>query len=172
LSTKAWKGRFHLTENANSSEITQEDLQDSNLTYKAELIQWWRDTALSMYAAGKTMSAIADTLKVDISTISGDLLYLRKQVRDTQADYLEKEIPFRHKLRAANIDKAISEYWKLYETESDGRAKKALLDSITDALLKQAAIDGDPLSIERALKAVARLKRQMSTQEQEVTPRA
>jgi hypothetical protein len=121
-----------------------------------------------MYAAGKTMTEIAETLKVDISTISRDIGFIREESRSKQAEYIDRELPFRHRLRVANMDRAITEMWELYEQEHDSRAKKALLDSITDTLLKQAAIDGDPLAIENAIKVVSSIKNRLEPKEETI----
>src|SRR5689334_16744210 len=98
------------TENANTPLDEHEDTQNSRVSLQGrrELIQWRRAQALSYYAAGKTMSQIADILKVDISTISRDIAYLREECMQKQAEYIEAELPFRHKLRVTNMDKAIS----------------------------------------------------------------
>ncbi len=154
-----------MSDNANPSIADNAENQESKSPLQA-LIEWRRAQALTMYAAGKTMTAIAEKLQVDISTISRDIAYLRQEAKEKQAEYIE-DLPFRHKMRSANMDKAIAELWQLYENETDRKAKKALLDSITDALLKQAALDGDPLSIERALRAVSRIKKLKEKQEQE-----
>lgn len=147
-----------MSEPANHPQPENRETQESRLSYKPSLIQWRRDTVLSMYATGKTMTAIAEVLKVDISTVSRDIAYMREQAKEKLTEYFE-DLPFRQKLRAANIDKAIAELWTLYENETDTRTKKGILDSITEALIKQAAIDGDPLAIDRALKTVAKIRK-------------
>lgn len=134
---------------------------------KQDLITWRRTQALTMYAAGKTMTEIAEVLKVDVSTISRDIAYIRQESKERQSEYIESELPFRHALRVANMDKTVKELWRLYEKEQDSKGKKAILDSITDALIKQAAIDGDPIAIEKALKAVAKMRRMMSLEQEQ-----
>lgn len=131
------------------------------------LLEWRRTQVIDYLAQGKRQTEIATVLKVDASTISRDVKFLRQEARDKQADYLENEIPFRHRLRVANIDRAITELWVLFEKETDNKAKKAILDSITDALIKQAAIDGDPTAIERAIRTVAKLRKTIQEQQQE-----
>lgn len=131
------------------------------------LLEWRRTQVIDYLAQGKRQTEIATVLKVDASTISRDVKFLRQEARDKQADYLENEIPFRHRLRVANMDRAITELWVLFEKETDNKAKKAILDSITDALIKQAAIDGDPTAIERAIRTVAKLRKTIQEQQQE-----
>ena len=113
------------------------------------------------------MTEIAVTLKLDTSTVSRDIKLIREEAKLKQAEYIESELPFRHKLRAAAMDKAIKELWQLFYKENDSRAKKAILDSITEALLKQAAIDGDPLAIEKAIKLTASLQKKIPDKESE-----
>ncbi len=112
-----------------------------------------------MYASGKSMREISRILKLDLGTVSDDIRLIRRQAQEEQAEYIEKELPFRHKLRTAAIDKALRELWTLCEKESSSRDKKAILDSIAEALIKQAAIDGDPMAIMEAIKAVTRLRK-------------
>jgi hypothetical protein len=110
------------------------------------------------------MTQIAEILRVDVSTVSRDIAFLRKQAKEKQGEYIDN-LPFRHKLRAANIDRVITELWKLHEDEKDSRTRKTILDSLTDAIIKQAAIDGDPLAIDRALKAVVKIKQAVKEKE-------
>lgn len=123
------------------------------------LLEWRRTQVIDYLAQGKRQSEIATILKVDPSTVSRDVKLLRQEAKDKQTEYLENEIPFRHRLRVASMDRAIAELWALLDKESDSKGKKAILDSITDALIKQAAIDGDPVAIERALRTVAKLRK-------------
>lgn len=120
-----------------------------------------------MFASGKTMTQIADAFKIDISTVSRDIEQVRQEAKQKHADFIEQEIPFRHKLRTAGMDKAIKELWALFHSEKDGRTKKGILDSITDAYIKQAAIDGDPMAIQRALTQIARVKKALQEREEE-----
>ncbi|MGI0016478.1 MAG: helix-turn-helix domain-containing protein, partial [Nitrososphaera sp.] len=85
-----------------------DEIQGSNLSLqsKQDLISWRRAQALTMYAAGKTMTEIAEVLKVDVSTISRDIAYIRQESKERQSEYIESELPFRHALRVANMDKA------------------------------------------------------------------
>lgn len=134
-----------------------------------QLLEWRRVQVIDYLAQGKRQSEIATILKVDPSTISRDYKFLRQEAKDKQAEYLENEIPFRHRLRVASMDKAIAELWALLEKETDNKGKKAILDSITDALIKQAAIDGDPIAIERAIRTVAKLRKTIQEQREQET---
>jgi hypothetical protein len=64
------------------------------------------------------------------------------------------------------MDKAIAEFWALLERETDNKGKKAILDCITDALIKQAALGGNPIAIERAIRTVAKLRKTIQGQQQ------
>lgn len=131
-----------------------------------ELLEWRRAQELELFASGKTMTQIAEELKVDISTVSRDIEKLRQEAISKQADYIEKELPFRRKIRAAGIDRAIKELWKAYGNEKDPKLQRAFLDSITDAYLKQAAIDGDALAIKSALEKISRVRRAIKLAEE------
>lgn len=135
-------------------------MQDLKQAVQRELIEWRRAQALSMFAKGKTMTAIADYLKVDIATISRDLAYLREEAKTKNGEYIA-DLPFRHRLSITALDDALSELWTLYEQEKDVRTKKSILDSIADVVIKQQIVLGDPAQIDRALKAVARIKKQL-----------
>lgn len=129
-------------------------------------LQWRRIQELELLASGKTMTEIADTFKIDVSTVSRDIEQVRQEAKQKHAEFIEQEIPFRHKLRTAGMDKAIKELWALFHSEKDGRTKKSILDSITDAYIKQAAIDGDPMAIQRALTQIAKVRKQLEEREQ------
>lgn len=131
-----------------------------------EWLRWRRVEELEMYAAGKSMSEIAETFQLDVSTISRDIEQVRQEAKQKHAEFIEQEIPFRHKLRTAGMDRAIKELWGLFHSEKDARAKKGILDSITDAYIKQAAIDGDPMAIQRALTQIARVRKTLQEREQ------
>jgi ParB-like chromosome segregation protein Spo0J len=102
-----------MTTDANPVPAELYEIQDSNLPTqtKQHLIAWRCAQALTIYAAGKTMKEIAEILKVYISTISRDIAYIRQESREKQSEYIESELPFRHALRVANMDKAASELW-------------------------------------------------------------
>jgi hypothetical protein len=158
---------------ANPLPTELDEIQDLESATKAgekfDLIEWRRQQIITYLGMGKTQREMAELLKVHESTISLDVKYLREEAKQRHGEYIDN-LPMRHKVRVAAIDKAISELWRLYEKESDIKAKKGVLDSITDALIKQAQIDGDPAAIERALKVTARIRKQLEQQEEEQHP--
>ncbi|WP_337863827.1 hypothetical protein [Nitrososphaera sp.] len=115
---------------------------------------------MELYATGKSMTAIAAILKVDVSTISRDIAHLREEAKAKHDAYIDN-LPFEHQKSIASIDRAHSELWALYEKETDTRQKKALLDSIGEIIIKRQVLLGDPQQIDRALKLVASLKRRV-----------
>jgi hypothetical protein len=141
--------------------------EDSNRQF--DLIAWRRAQVLEHLATGKTHQQIADILHVSRPTITQDIGHIRQQIKEKQSQYLEDEIPYRHTLRTAGMDKAIKELWALFEKETDSRQKKGILDSLTDAYIKQASIDGDPVAINSALKKIARVRKRLEESTQSDT---
>lgn len=150
--------------NSTTSPTERGEIQDHTMTTKGnritvDLIEWRRAKVVELLGMGKTQRQIAELLRVHESTISLDVKYLRREAKEKMGEYLEN-LPFRHKVRMAAMDKTIAELWNLYDKETDNRLKKGILDSIKDAVLAQAQLDGDPMAIDRALKAVAKIRKQ------------
>lgn len=128
---------------------------------KQTLIDWRRSRLLNEIAKGRTLTSISEELQVSVPTLSRDLSILRRQARERQSEYIA-DLPFRHQLSIKNLDNCLSELWKLYGEEADVKMKKAIIDSITETVIKQQIILGDPAKIEDALRAVSRIKEEIS----------
>ena len=147
-----------------TTEATEQgEIQDLNVDLQPsrfDLIAWRRSRVIELLGTGKNQKQISEILQVHESTISLDIKHLREEAIAKHGEYVEN-LPMRHKVRIAAIDKAIAELWTLFEKETDSRTKKGILDSITDALLAQAQLDADPAAIDRALKATAKIHKQI-----------
>jgi hypothetical protein len=126
-----------------------------------DLIEWRRAKVVEYVAKGKSLTEIAEILKVSLPTISRDVKDLREEAKQKQQDYIDNELPFQHKLAVSNLDKIIEEAWKLYESEEDSRSKIAALNVIAEAVMKKQAVLGDPEQIEKAIRVVAQLRKQL-----------
>jgi IS30 family transposase len=124
---------------------------------KQSLKEWRRSQVLELFASGKSMTAISEALKVDISTVSRDIARMRRQAISKQSEYIEN-LPFEHLMSIASITKAHTELWRLYEKEQDAKRKREILDSIAEVVIKRQILLGDPEQIQRALKTVSRIK--------------
>lgn len=111
-----------------------------------------------MLSTGLSMTEIAEKLHVDVSTVSRDIKQMRLQARAKHGEYIDN-LPFEHTLSIASINKAHNELWALYRQTSDSRLKRAILDSIGDMVVKRQILLGDPEHINKALKAVAQIKK-------------
>jgi hypothetical protein len=130
-----------------------------------QLMAWRRGQVVTYLSMGKSQKDIADTLKVDPSVICRDIQFIKKEALEKQSEYIQN-LPFEHIKSVASIDKAHLELWRLFESEKDTRQKKAILDSIGDIVIKRQILLGDPQHIDRALKAVAKVRRQIEQQEE------
>lgn len=128
---------------------------------KRTLIEWRRSQLINEVAKGRTLTAIAQELQVSVPTLSRDLAILKREAREKQSQYIE-DLPWRHQLSIKNLDNALAEYWVLFAKETDARTKKTILDSITECVIKLQILHGDPARIEEALRAVARIKAEIT----------
>lgn len=133
---------------------------------ESSLIEWRRARIIEYLAIGKKQSEIATILKVDPATVSRDVKYLRKHAKVKHGQYIEN-LPFEHQKSLVSIDKAHAELWALFEQASDVKQRKGILDSIGEIVIKRQILLGDPEHIDRALKAVARIRKQLAEQQQE-----
>lgn len=125
---------------------------------------------------GYTIEEIVEKLKakpeVKISngTVYNDLKVKQKQIEKDFANYIEKDLPIQHNLAVTGLDKVIKEAWRLYQETSDKRAQLVALTVIADATMKKQAVLGDPAQIEKAIKTVAQIKKQIETSTKPVEP--
>ncbi|AFU58301.1 hypothetical protein Ngar_c13630 [Candidatus Nitrososphaera gargensis Ga9.2] len=128
-----------------------------------DLIEWRRSQVLSMLATGLSQTEIADMLKVAVSTVNKDIKKIRLEAKAKQQDYIDNELPFQHKLAVASLDKVLEEAWQIFRTEKAVKARLAALEIIADSTMKKQAVLGDPAQIEKAIKLVNRLRKQISS---------
>lgn len=133
---------------------------------KNDLIEWRRGETLTLYSTGMSLTAIAERLKVSVSLVSKDISLLRRRAMAKQAGYLER-LPFEHEKSIASIERAHKELWALFEESKDPKLKRSILDSIGEIIIKRQILLGDPQHIDKALQAVAKIRRQLQEQQEQ-----
>jgi hypothetical protein len=121
---------------------------------------------LELASKGLHQSDIADILKLDKSTISKDFKKLGRRAREGIRDYIEDVLPLEHKKAIVSFDEVISRGWlTVSRNQHDPRIVLMALNVISDATMKKQAVLGDPAQIEKAIRLVAKLSKQVRENE-------
>ena len=100
-------------------------------------------------------------IKISYGTVHNDLESKNYEIQANFNNYIEHEIPMQHRLAVTGLDKVLKEAWRLYLKAEDQKTALAALNVISDAILKKQSVLGDPTQIQKALMAVASLKRKL-----------
>jgi hypothetical protein len=90
---------------------------------KKDLIEWRREQVLKMRSLGSNMTDIAKTLKVDVSTISRDMAFLRVQAKENIKQYLNDRLPMEYEKCLTGLTSILEEAWNTSKNTQDNGEK-------------------------------------------------
>jgi ABC-type sugar transport system ATPase subunit len=103
------------------------------------LIDWRRGQLIELISKGKNLTQIAETLKVDVSTISRDYQYIRENANSILKNFFVEILPLEATKCLSRLTSISNEAWKMAEQadkEGDMKTKAAAL-----SLAQKAALD-------------------------------
>ena len=142
--------------------MTRDRAQNDRSQVQQNLIDWRRSQVVQLLSKGKTLTQIAETLKVDRSTVSRDYQFIRENSSDVMRKYLVETVPFEITKFLARLNSISDEAWKMVEQadkDGDTRTKfQALSLAQKAALLIVEVVAGNKNIVDEGLKYAEPLK--------------
>jgi hypothetical protein len=86
-------------------------------------INWRRTKVLELNSQGSNMSEISNMLQVDVSTVSRDLSFLKKQAKDNIHKYIDERLPVEYEKCMVGLTSILKEAWITAAKTEDKREK-------------------------------------------------
>jgi len=131
-----------LTHKNSLDNIKSEGLLDLELDKEQRL-----SLILSLHSKGLTQTEIAMKLRINQSTISRDLQFIKQESRKTLERYLDKDIPFEFMRILKGFDEMIRTIWEMVETDQITCKEKYHLLNLLDMVYTkrlQLILGGEP----------------------------
>jgi transcription initiation factor TFIIIB Brf1 subunit/transcription initiation factor TFIIB len=142
--------------------LTRDRAQNDRSQVQQNLIDWRRSQVVQLLSKGKTLTQIAEILKVDRSTVSRDYQFIRENSSDVMRKYLVETVPFEITKFLARLNSISDEAWKMVEQadkDGDTRTKfQALSLAQKAALLIVEVVAGNKNIVDEGLKYAEPLK--------------
>lgn len=108
---------------------------------------------------GKTLSYIAETLKVNDRTVDRDIRYLKNDTGVT--DWLDKKLPFEYRKGLTTYDRLASKMWDIVNDDTvDPRIRVGAGSVIANVTDRKLALIGGRETLKRTVTLITRLKEQ------------
>ena len=152
--------------------MTKDRAQNDRAQVQQNLIHWCRSQVVQLLSRGKTLTQIAEILRVDRSTITRDYHFIRENADDVMRNYLVETVPFELTKFLARLNSISDEAWKMVEKaekEGDMRTKfqalslaqKAALQ-IIDVLTNNKSLVEDAMRFSKRLKPLSSISEESS----------
>ncbi len=126
------------------------------------LVNWRRNKVVELVSKGKSLSQIADLLKVDVSTISRDWSYIQHNSEDVLEKYFTETAPLEVSKALARLTAVSNEAWAIAEQAATDKNQKLRIAALT--LAKDATLNildvlsNHKFAVEQALKFTTNLE--------------
>lgn len=129
-------------------------------------IEWRRNQVLELSSKGYTQSEIANTLQVNVSTISRDISFLRDQAKENIKKYVDERLPMEYEKCLVGITSIMKEAWNTSQKTDDNREKIQALSLAKDCYGMKLDLLTNASVIDKALEFVELKQEQKEKQEQ------
>jgi hypothetical protein len=86
-------------------------------------LEWRRAKVLELLSKGDSQSEIAKTLQVDLSIISRDVYFLRRQAKDNIKRYIDETLPEEYEKCLVGLNAITREAWNTAQSTEDKRER-------------------------------------------------
>jgi hypothetical protein len=135
-----FKGLQEMSTDIQEQEKKEQQYQEhQKKQQQQELIDWRRGQVIELISKGKNLTQIAETLKVDVSTISRDYQYIRENANSILKNFFVEIGPLEVTKCLSRLTSISNEAWKMAEQadkEGDMKTKAVAL-----SLAQKAALD-------------------------------
>jgi predicted transcriptional regulator len=135
------------------------------LTTKAEQLEWRRSKVIEMRSRGLNQIEIARELQVSKASISSDMLYLRKQAKESIKEYVTEHLPEQYQICLTALDSIIKYAFEILQTSDDNREKLQAMELFKDTHLVKLELLSNATTIGSALSYI-RNKQQQEQQKE------
>jgi hypothetical protein len=133
-----------------------------NLSIESEQSEWRRGEVIELRARGLTYAEIARELQVPKTSVAEDMLYLRKQAKESIREYVTEQLPEQYQISLrAFILKHANE---ILQTTHDNREKLQAMQLFKDTHLVKPELLSSATTIDSALSCI-RNKQQQEQQQ-------
>src|SRR6266571_8066590 len=86
-------------------------------------VEWRRAKVLELLSMGNSQTEIANTLQIDLSTISRDTSFLRQQAKNNIKKYIDERLPEEYEKCLVGLNAIVKEAWNTSQQTQDRREK-------------------------------------------------
>jgi hypothetical protein len=121
------------------------------LTIKAEQLEWRRGKVVELRARGLSYAEIALELQVPKTSIAEDMLYLRKQAKESIREYVTEHLPEQYQISLRALDTILKHAFEILQTTHDNREKLQAMGLYKDTHLVKLELLSNATTIDSAL---------------------
>jgi hypothetical protein len=133
------------------------------LNTKAEQLEWRRGKVVELRARGLSYAEIAQELQVPKTSVAEDMLYLRKQAKESIREYVTEHLPEQYQVCLTALDEIIKHAFEILESSEDNREKLQAMELFKDTHLVKLELLSNATTIDSALNYI-RSKQQVQQQ--------
>jgi orotate phosphoribosyltransferase-like protein len=104
------------------------------LTTKEQL-EWRRSKVVELRSYGLTYMEIARELQIPKSAVGEDMLYLRKQAKESIREYVTEHLPEQYQIALSALDTILKNTFVIMQKSDDNREKLAAMELFKDTHL-------------------------------------
>jgi transcriptional regulator len=121
------------------------------LSTKSEQLKWRRSKVIEMRSRGLNQVEIANELQVSKASISSDMLYLRKQAKESIKEYVTEHLPEQYQICLTALDTIIKHAFEILQNSHDNREKLQAMELFKDTHLVKLELLSNATTIDSAL---------------------
>jgi hypothetical protein len=124
------------------------------LSIKAEQLEWRRGKVIELRAVGLSYAEIARELKIPKTAVGEDMLYLRKQAKESIKEYVTEHLPEQYQICLCALDTILKNTFVILQKSQDNREKLAAMELFKDTHLVKLELLSNATTIDHALEYV------------------
>jgi hypothetical protein len=124
------------------------------LSIKAEQLEWRRGKVIELRAVGLSYAEIARELKITKTAVGEDMLYLRKQAKESIKEYVTEHLPEQYQICLCALDTILKNTFVILQKSQDNREKLAAMELFKDTHLVKLELLSNATTIDHALEYV------------------
>jgi len=105
------------------------------LTIKAEQLEWRRSKVVELGARGLSYAEIVQELQVPKTSVAEDMLYLRKQAKESIREYVTEHLPEQYQISLRALDTILKHAHEILQTTDYSREKLQAMELFKDTHL-------------------------------------
>ncbi len=138
------------------------------MSIKSEQLEWRRGKVIELRAIGLSYAEIARELQVPKTSVAEDMLYLRKQAKESIREYVTEHLPEQYQICLSALDTILKNTFVILQKSQDNREKLAAMELFKDTHLTRLELLSNATTIDSALQFIrSKQQSQQSRQQQQ-----